>query len=270
MSLVTTFPSAFVRANLVGKGLASKRILRYSSTRAEPSTAGTSNDSSSVEMPSDVSDEGDIVREKDNDPEEYTFTSQNTPTLTNDDKAYLDKFRPKVHPRLSKVYRGYTSLDEDGWTIPYSKMGWYSMKQIYGHYDDNNERSHYYIHPRSPLMKLLRDPFTPKAYAFDYWKEKRDVDICKEFQQIQPDKLYNLGPELMAAHFVCSFGGKVKFHGFKNWFDKTNWKSLPQTFAKEFICEAVDLSNTPLFYEGSNVVSLFLLGLYKYCGCDVD
>jgi len=194
--------------------------------------------------------EGDITYGNIDDEEEYSFTSQKTPKLTKDDKAYLDKFRPRVDPRLSKVFRGYTALDEQGWTIPYSKIGWYSMKQIYGHYDDNDERSVYYIHPRSNVMRLLRDPIVPKAHAFDYWREKRDCDFYIGYQMTNVERLHTLGPELYAAHFVTKFGGKVKFHGFKNWFDRTNWKSLPQTFAKEFVCEAIDLSNTPLFYEG--------------------
>jgi len=135
-------------------------------------------------------------------------------------------------------------------TIPYSKHTWYRTKQIYGHSDPNDDNAPFKLHPLSGIMRLMREPFKPKAYAFDYWKEKRDVDITKRYQTVSQAQLHTLGPELTAAHFVCSFGGKVKFHGFQNWFDKTNWKSLPQAFAEEFVCEAIDLSNTPLFYEG--------------------
>jgi len=63
-------------------------------------------------------------------------------------------------------------------------------------------------------------------------------------------KLAVLGPELLAAHFVTSFGGKVKFHGFQNWFDSDSFRSMPQKYGPEFVCEAIDLSGTPLFYEG--------------------
>jgi len=260
MSRVASLPRAFLRAHLVGTGSTRKEILRQASSQgSQPASSDGSTDDSAHITPGikggntadvGVTIEGDVVYEQKEDPDEYKFTSEQTPSLTDRDKTYLDRFRPKVDPRLSKVFRGYTSLDENGWTITYSKMGWYSMKQIYGHYDDNDERSVYYIHPRSTLMRLLRDPIVLRSETFDYWREKREVDAYKNFQTVELEKLHTMGPELYAANFVCRMGGKVKFHAFKNWFDKSNWKSLPQVFAKEFVCEAIDLSNTPLFYEG--------------------
>ena len=187
--------------------------------------------------------------------EEYLFENHKTPMFTDAEKARLEANRPKVDPRLSTVFRGCTSMDEQGIsTVPYSKRGWYKMKHIYGNYDESKphmeQHSVYVTDPRSLYYKIRHDPVVFKKGALDYWKEKREVDVCKRYQSVDTAKLATLGPELLAAHFVTSFGGKVKFHGFKNWFDNDNYKSLPQRFGPEFVCEAIDLSNTPLFYEG--------------------
>ena len=193
-------------------------------------------------------------KDPEDDDDGYRFANYRTPKFTAEEKDYLDVYRPKVDPRLSTVFRGYTSMDEGTWTIPYSKKSWYTMKQIYGHYDEVNDKGTFYLHPRSLMMRVLRDPLNLKKDSFDTWKERRDVDICKGFQIVDPTKLAVLGPELLAAHFVTSFGGKVKFHGFQNWFDSDSFRSLPQKYGPEFVCEAIDLSGTPLFYEGLGVV----------------
>lgn len=241
-----------------------------SSPASSPSPASPSSSSSSPpppQAPSPTSTapskpanpDAFLFEDEGEDDEAYQFDSYKTPRFTAKEKDYLDHFRPEVDPRLSKIFRGYTALDEGTWTIPYSKKKWYTMKQIYGHYDEVNDVGNFYLHPRSLIQRILRDPVNLKKDAFDTWKERRDVDVCKAYQIVDEAKLAVLGPELLAAHFVTSFGGKVKFHGFKNWFDQNNYKSLPQKYGPEFFCEAIDLSGTPLFYEGMS----FLMRLSK-------
>jgi len=222
-----------------------------SSTSSSPPPPPSSTDPATAdEQPSKPPNPDAFLFENEEDDEEYQFANHKTPKFTDEDKAWLDYYRPKVHPKLSTVFRGYTSMDELGWTITYSRRKWYTMKQIYGHYDWETDTGKFYLHPRSLLMRILRDPVKLRMSDFDAWKEKRDVDLFKRFQTMSAQKLGVLGPELLAAHFVTSFGGKVKFHGFQNWFSHENFRSLPQKFAPEFVCEAIDLSGTPLFYEG--------------------
>lgn len=217
---------------------------------------GASTQAEDPEPKTEAKNEPIVVPDKyDVDYEEYHFENHKTPTFTDAEKARLEANRPKVDPRLSTVFRGCTNMDEQGIaTVPYSKRGWYKMKHIYGNYDESKphmkQHSIYVIDPRSTYWKLVHHPVVLRKGALDYWKEKQEVDVCKRFQSVDTAKLATLGPELLAAHFVTSFGGKVKFHGFKNWFDNDNYKSLPQRFGPEFVCEAIDLSNTPLFYEG--------------------
>ena len=253
MSRVAMIQTSLRRIQSINDALR-QQLFRATSTQAketteEPTTESSSNEKAPGTPTKRPNPDAFLFEDKDDD-DDYKFENYKTPKFTAAERDYLDIYRPKVDPRLSTVFRGYTSLDEGKWTIPYSKKNWYTMKQIYGHYDEVNDVGTFYFHPRSLMMRILRDPINLKKDAFDGWKERRDVDICKSFQLIDHSKLAVLGPELLAAHFVVSFGGKVKFHGFKNWFDADNYRSLPQRFGPEFVCEAIDLSGTPLFYEG--------------------
>jgi len=167
-----------------------------------------------------------------------------------EESDYWDKHRPEVDKRLSPVFRGYNQVNEGQMTVPYAKHTWYNVKQIYGKYDENDKHSRFVIHPRMTIMRILRDPINLEMKAFDYWREKRDVDMCKAYQTYDIVRGRSLGDELYCAHFVVGIGGRVKFHGFKNWFDKDNSTSLPSSFAPEFIIEAIDLTDTTMLYEG--------------------
>lgn len=61
----------------------------------------------------------------------------------------------------------------------------------------------------------------------------------------------SLGPDLAATYFVINGGGKVRFAGHPRWISNEDKEKsmLPQRFAKSQI-EAVDLSGTPITYEG--------------------
>lgn len=94
---------------------------------------------------------------------------------------------------------------------------------------------------------------------FPKWFEHQITVHSKLEQRFIPERHMVLGADLATAHFIVHRGGRVKFRGNTHWTEKDEKGScdLPDKYDSHYILEAVDASNTDLYYEGlSNLCGL--------------
>ncbi|XP_029178753.1 distal membrane-arm assembly complex protein 2 [Nylanderia fulva] len=105
---------------------------------------------------------------------------------------------------------------------------------------------------------------------FSKWLVHKRTEYIKENQSFIPERHEILGADLATAHFIVCRDGRVKFKGNTYWTEKDEKGSydLPNQYDSRYILEAVDASDTDLYYEGlSNLCGLHKLKWLSLKNC---
>lgn len=122
---------------------------------------------------------------------------------------------------------------------------------------------------------LLRlNPANFKYINFGKVQLRKSIEKLKFDQQFIERRLYILGSDLAAAHFVVFRGGAVKFANQSEWIRDDEKKNneyddnLPNSFNPDYILEAIDFSGTNIIYEGLiNIENLQELKWLSFAFC---
>ncbi|KAH9375377.1 hypothetical protein HPB48_006531 [Haemaphysalis longicornis] len=88
-------------------------------------------------------------------------------------------------------------------------------------------------------------------------KLKREANLRAASQRFFPERHGILGPDLAAASFLVFRGARVKFRGKDGWHTKTedDDTGLPYKYEPGWVLEAIDATDTELYYEGLDNLS---------------